>query len=186
MGAPLGAALPKDTTIVRFDAVAVGGPGAPGTPEEVRTSTLIGTLISLSARPATSVTAATRLIMPGVCVRAAEIATEDPLFAAVRPAALETASTWMSGCARGLVTYWLRSTLTVWPALMLTLTGSPEGNGASVTMTLSVAPAVAPTGATSRVPVPPGTAPLAAGSCTVEPRTVTTLTPVTGLTQVAV
>ena len=44
------------------------------------------------------------------------------------------------------MTYWLRLTVTLWPALTVTLTGLPAGSGALMTATLSVAPAVAPTG----------------------------------------
>src|ERR1700742_892625 len=134
MGAPFAAALAKDTTIVWLDVVAVGAPGAPGAPVRPRfaepapmTSTVIGRLIPRSARPATSVTVATRLIVP-TALGAAGTVTVGPLSVTVRPAARVTPITSMSGRASGLVTCWLRFTVTLWPALTVALTGLPSGS----------------------------------------------------------
>src|ERR1700727_1200410 len=83
-----------------------------------------------------------------------------PLVPIVAPAGRVAVTTWMSGCASGLVTYWARLTVTLRPASTVTATGLADGGGALITVTLSVPPAVAPAGVIFSVPVAPGAAPL--------------------------
>ena len=76
------------------------------------TVAVIATLTDRSARPGTSVTVATMATVP-VMSCPGVIVIVPPLVVTVAPAGWVTFSTWMSGWARGLVTYWLRLTVTL-------------------------------------------------------------------------
>src|SRR5579863_7033813 len=109
------------------------------------TVTVIDTCTARSARPGTSLTVATRLITPVLSAPGVTV-TVAPLCVTVAPDAGETLSTWMSGCASGLVTYWLRSIVTLWPASALAVTAVADGGGAAMTSTVSVPDTVPPAG----------------------------------------
>ena len=101
--------MPNVTWRVWLDSFTVGAPGAPGKPMTV---TVTATLIDRSARPGTSVTVATRASVPVAFCRGWMVIV-PPLLVTATPAGWLTFSTWISGWASGLVTYWARLTVTL-------------------------------------------------------------------------
>ena len=153
--------------------VADGWPGAPGWP---MTSTVIATLICRSARPGSSDTAATTLMLPWVSWPGVIVTVEPPLVT-VAPDGRLTPRTWMSGWASGLVTYCLRSTVTLCPASVETLTARPAGQRRREDADVEHSPGGRAGRGDARLPVAPGLALLAADSSSPVPPVTLAATP---------